>query len=654
MRVLSIDIETYSDIDLRSCGVYSYAASQNFGILLFAYAFDDEPVQIVDIARGNNIPATVIAALFDKYILKTAYNANFERVCLSNFIHKSNKKDTFLDPAQWWCTSVHASMLGLPQNLGDVARVLFLKQQKMEEGKALIKYFCSPCKPTKKNGGRTRNLPEHDPEKWAIFKEYCKMDVEVERNLRTKLSRYPASEDEKKLWYLDQKINDLGVEVDLELIKNAMAADEEYRNKLEREAVMLTGLDNPQSVAQLKSWFKSEGIEVESLNKETVPELLKNASGDIARVLEIRQEISKTSIKKYDAMRRAVCPDGRVRGLLQFYGANRTGRWAGRIVQVQNLVRNDLDNLELARELIKDGRFEEVELLFGSVSNVLSQLVRTAFVAPEGYTFIVADFSAIEARVIAWLAGEQWRLDVFNTHGKIYEASASAMFSVPIESIGKGSPLRQKGKIAELALGYQGGKGALMAMGAIKMGLVEDELQGLVDSWRYSNPKIVTFWHTVGAAALKAVKEKTTVKIYRIKMIWDSGMLFIELPSGRKLAYARASIKINKFGSESLVYEGVDQTTKKWGQLETYGGKLVENIVQAVARDCLAEAMLRLDTHKYRTVMHVHDEVIIQHTEWGSESMLKHVLGVMGEPIPWAKGLPLKADGYITKFYKKD
>lgn len=650
MRTLTIDLETYSDVDLKSCGVYAYAASPNFTILLFAYAFDDEPIQIIDIASGDIIPQNVLEALMDKTVLKTAYNANFERTCIASFL------DCDLEVEQWWCTSVHAAMLGLPQNLGEVARVLSLKQQKMEVGKALIRYYCLPCKPTKVNGGRTRNLPEHNPEKWNTFREYCIMDVEVERALRNKLERFEITAGEKILWYLDQKINDLGVKVDTEFIKNAMAADMKYRESLEKEAIELTGLDNPQSVAQLKTWLeKEEGIIVESITKETVPELLSQVSGNARRVLEIRQELSKTSIKKYDAMARAVNPDGRVRGLLQFYGANRTGRWAGRIVQVQNLPRNDLVDLDLARELVREGRAEEVEMLFGSVSGVLSQLVRTAFVAKEGFSFLVADFSAIEARVIAWLAGEQWRLDVFNTHGKIYEASASQMFKVPLESIDKHSPLRQKGKISELALGYGGGKGALTAMGALKMGVVEEELQDLVDLWRASNQRIVKLWNIVGAAAIKAVREKTVVRLDKLKIFFESGILFIELPSKRKLAYVRPTLQPNRFGSESLSYEGVDQTTKRWGRIDTYGAKLVENIVQAIARDCLAESMLNLaNNHLYNIVMHVHDEVVLECPSYIQTESLGYVLAVMGQDMDWAPGLPLKADGYVTNYYKKD
>lgn len=650
MTILSVDIETFSSVDLTKCGVYAYTEAHDFEIMLFGYAFDNEPVKVIDLASGENLPEEVNRALADPGVIKTAFNANFERACI--YVHFNY----FMPPEQWRCTSVHALTLGLPTKLEEVAKAMKLKQQKDTAGKNLIRYFSLPCKPTKANGQRTRNLPEHAPEKWAQFKAYCAQDVEVERQIRKALERFPVLPVEQKLWELDQRINDGGIQVDPDLVAHAIACDTAYQERRAEEAARLTGLDNPKSVSQLKAWLlEAGGLEVESLNKETVPELLKQAESEtVKRVLGLRQEMAKTSVKKYQAMDRARCKDNRIRGLLQFYGANRTGRWAGRLVQVQNLPQNHLADLDLARNLLKAGEYDTLELLFDSVPAVLSQLIRTAFIPSPGHRFIVADFSAIEARVVAWLAGEKWRLDVFNTHGKIYEASASAMFKVPIEQITKGNPLRQKGKIAELALGYQGGKGALITMGALKMGLEEEELPGLVTSWRKANPAIVQFWWDVEKAAIEAVREKKAVTLqHGLTFSYESGILFIRLSSGRRLAYVRPRIETNsRFDKPALTYEGTEQGTKQWGRLYTYGGKLVENIVQATARDCLAEAMLRLDAAGYRIVMHVHDEVVLE--EPNCRGSLEDACGVMGQPIPWAPGLPMRADGFETNYYKKD
>lgn len=575
MRTLSLDLETYSGVDLKKCGVYAYAGYLDFEILLLAYAFDDDPVNIIDLASGEELPLEIRAALTDPWIIKTAFNANFERTCLARYL------GTSLPPEQWRCTQAHALTLGLPSHLEGVARCLKLPQQKMEEGKPLIRYFSMPCKPTRANGERTRNLPEHDLEKWRLFKAYCKQDVEVEREIRRKLASYPMPEKELKLWILDQQINDAGVQVDTKLVESAIRCDHAYQEKLVQEASRLTGLDNPNSPAQLKEWLReNHDIEVESLSKDTVVELLENVD-DLAvkRVLELRLGMARTSIRKYEAMRRAVGRDGRVRGLLQYYGANRTGRWAGRLVQIHNLPRNNLLDLQLARQLLKSGEDETLELLFPSVPEVLSQLIRTAFIPSPGCRFIVSDFSAIEARVIAWLAGEKWRLNVFCTHGKIYEASAAQMFGVPVESIGKGSELRQKGKVAELACGFGSGEGGLIAMGALRMGLKEEELPGIITAWRKANPNIVRFWWDVERAAMEAVREKKTVKLqHGLTFYCKSGVLFMRLPSGRSLAYVRPRIEIDtRFGKDKLTYEGIEQSSRKWCRIGTYGGKLVEN-----------------------------------------------------------------------------
>ncbi len=655
--VLSIDIETYSDIDIRTSGVYKYVESEGFEIMLFAYAFDDGPVQIVDLIKGEALPEKVIQALDNPTITKTAFNANFERTAISSDMYFPNE----MPPEQWECTMIKALTMGLPGSLDMVGKAMKLEEdkQKMKEGKALIQYFCKPCKSTKTNGMRTRNLPEHDPEKWELFKEYCKQDVEAEREIRNKLSRYEITEDEKRIWNIDQEINDRGINTDIMLIENAIYCDAGYAKRLIHAATKLTGLANPNSPAQIKKWIGERlGHEIDSLNKTSLPELLEEAEGlgkhEIIQMLELRKLMAKTSIKKYQAMQNSRCDDGRVRGLLQFYGANRTGRWAGRLVQVQNLPQNHLPDLDYARSCIREGRFDDVEFLYDSVPDTLSQLIRTAFIPSEGNRFIVSDFSAIEARVIAWFAGEQWRMEVFKTHGKIYEASASQMFRVPIESIHKGSSLRQKGKISELALGYGGSVGALTVMGALNMGVEEHELKGLVDKWRSANPNITKFWWDCDKAAKKAIRERTTVNMqYGLKFIYDPGVLFIQLPSGRKLSYLRPKIVPHEtFSGDKITYEGMEQTSKQWTTLDTYGPKIVENIVQATARDCLRDAMFRVDREGFDIVMHVHDEVVLDvPKEVGSVEEINKIMGV---DIEWAPGLLLKADGYECNYYMKD
>lgn len=644
-QTLEMDIETFSDVDLIKCGVYAYADSPAFEVLLFAYSFDGEETQIIDLAQGETIPAEVEAAIFDDSVTKTAFNANFERTCLSRFF------GTRLSPDSWHCSAVQAALLALPRSLEDVGAVLGLDKQKMKEGKELIRYFCMPCKPTKANGGRTRNLPHHAPEKWELFKTYCKRDVDVEKAIRQKLHGFPVPESEMEMYRLDQEINDRGVLVDLALVHQAISCERLHKEIVTKRAYELTGLENPNSVAQMKGWLEEKGLEIESLSKQAVSELIKETDGEVEELLRLRLLMAKTSVKKYEAMERSVCSDGRVHGLLQFYGANRTGRWAGRLVQVQNLPQNHIVDLELARSLVKQGWFEEVELFYDSTPNVLSELIRTAFVPKEGCRFIVADFSAIEARVLAWLSGEQWRLDVFASHGKIYEASASAMFHVPIEEITKSSPLRQKGKISELALGYGGSVGALTSMGALDMGLAEEELSPLVSTWRNANPHITQFWWDVDAAAIKTVTEKKETRVGRITFFYQSGILFVMLPSGRRLAYVKPRMDVNKFGRNGLTYEGISESGK-WGRIETYGPKLVENIVQGTARDLLAEAMLRLKKRGYQIVMHIHDEAVLEVPN--GVGSVKEVCSIMAEQPEWAEGLPLRADGYECVFYKKD
>lgn len=649
IHTLGIDIETYSSEDIAN-GVYRYADAEDFTILLFAYSVNDGPVLITDIAQGEEIPPRIVEALTDPHVIKTAFNAAFERTCLNKFFGLN------MDAEQWECTMIRSAMLGLPLSLDAVGRVLKLEQQKMQEGKSLIRYFSCPCKPTKVNGGRTRNLPQHAPDKWATFKRYCIRDVEVEQAIRRITSAYRIPESEHRLYVADQRINDRGVLVDMDLVTQAIRMDAAYKGRLNAEAMEISGLDNPNSVAQLKAWLEKEtDTTVDKLSKKDLPALLASADNDkVERMLRIRQEMAKTSTKKYEAMRKTACSDGRVRGLLQFYGANRTGRWAGRLVQVQNLPQNHLEDLDYARSLVKSGDLSAVELLFGNVPDTLSQLIRTAFIAKDGCTFLVCDFSAIEARVIAWLAGEQWRLEVFRTHGKIYEASASMMFHVPVDEITKTDPRRQKGKIAELALGYQGGVGAMKTMGGESMGLTEEEMSEIVDNWRNANPAIVRLWKDVEAAARMVIRYGEPVSVKGLKFFMSLGAMMIQLPSGRCLSYPRPSVGVNRFGSESICYEGVSQTTKQWCQQETYGGKLVENIVQGIARDCLAITILRLEEKGYPIVFHVHDEVIIEAPENDGVHTLQGVEEIFRMPITWAPGLPLKGAGYTTKYYLKD
>ena len=643
-RILAADIESFSDVDLIKCGVYAYADSPAFEILLFAYSFDGGETQIIDLAQGERLPAEVEEAIFDVSVTKTAYNANFERTCLSKHFGR------YIPPESWHCSAVQAAMLALPRSLEDVGRVLGLDEQKMKEGKELIRYFCVPCKPTKANGGRTRNLPCHAPEKWELFKTYCKRDVDVEKSIRRKLHNFPIPESEMGLYRLDQRINDRGVLVDMGLVEQAIACERLHKEIVTKRAYELTGLENPNSVAQLKGWLGGKGMEAESLSKKAVAEMIAETDGEVEELLKLRLLMAKTSVKKYEAMERSVCSDGRVHGMLMFCGANRTSRWSGKIVQIQNLPKNYIPDLELARDLVKQGRFEDIELLYDSTPNVLSELIRTAFIPKPGCRFVVADFSAIEARVLAWLSGEQWRLDVFTSHGKIYEASASSMFHVPMEEITKGSPLRQKGKLAELGLGFGGAAGALISMGALDMGLTEDELPPLVAAWRKANPHITQFWWDVDAAAVKAVTEKQKTKVGKIIFEYKSGILFITLPSGRKLSYVKPRMAVNKFGRDGLTYEGISEN-KKWSRIETYGPKLVENIVQGTARDLLAEAMLRVEKKGYPIVMHCHDEIIAEVPEGiGSVDEMCEIMAV--QPA-WAEGLPLRADGYQCSFYQK-
>ena len=645
MPILSIDIETYSDVDLSKCGVYGYSDSPNFEILLFAYAFDEEPTQIVDLACGERLPERVLAALEDPAITKAAFNAQFERTCISKYLERR------LSPSGWQCTAVQSAMLALPLSLDSVGEVLNIQRKKLKEGADLVRFFSMPCKPTKANGGRTRNRPEDAPEKWERFKTYCIRDVDAEREIRQRLWKFPIPESEMELYRMDQEINDRGILVDQQLVENAVLCDNQYRQMVTSRAYELTGLSNPNSPVQIKGWLAEHGVEAEKLDKKTVKGLLTETDGEVLEVLKLRLLMAKTSVKKYEAIERSVCSDGRVHGLLQFYGANRTGRWAGRLVQVQNLPQNHIPDLELARNLVKKQRFEDLDLFYESTPEVLSELIRTAFVPKPGCRFIVADFSAIEARVLAWFAGEQWRLNTFAEGGDIYCASASKMFGVPVVKHDVNGHLRQKGKIAELALGYGGAVGALTSMGALDMGMQEEELQPLVSQWRNSNPHITKFWWDVDAAAAKAVKERTEVVLGNLCFTYRSGILFITLPSGRKLSYIKPRMTQNRFGRESLSYEGVGES-KKWMRIETYGPKLVENIVQATARDLLALAMLRLRNKGFEIVMHIHDEAVLEVPE--GVSSVEEICQIMSEQPDWAAGLPLRADGYECAFYKKD
>lgn len=645
MSLLAIDIETYSDVDLQKCGVYAYSDSPNFEILLFAYAFDDEDTQIVDMACGEQLPQRVLDALEDESIVKTAFNAAFERTCISKYLgHR-------LSPASWQCTAVQSAMLALPLSLDGVGEVLNIQRKKLKEGVDLVRFFSMPCKPTKVNGGRTRNRPEDEPEKWVRFKTYCIRDVDAEREIRYKLRNFPIPAQEMKFYQMDQEINDRGILVDQKLAANAVLCDNQYKDAVTARAYELTGLSNPNSPVQIKGWLAEHGVEAEKLDKKAVKALIDTSDGEVLEVLKLRLLMAKTSVKKYEAIERSVCSDGRVHGLLQFYGANRTGRWAGRLVQVQNLPQNHIEDLELARDLIKNQQFDLVDLLYDSTPGVLSELIRTAFIPKPGCRFIVADFSAIEARVLAWFSGEQWRLDTFAQGGDIYCASASQMFGVPVVKHGVNGHLRQKGKIAELALGYGGSVGALTSMGALDMGLEEDELQPLVNQWRGSNPHITKFWWDVDAAAVKAVREKTFVSYGNLCFSYRSGILFVTLPSGRNLSYIKPRMTMNRFGRESLSYEGVGES-KKWMRIETYGPKLVENIVQATARDLLALAMLRLRDAGFEIVMHIHDEAVLEVPE--GVSSVDEVCQMMALAPDWAAGLPLRADGYECAFYKKD
>lgn len=646
MKNISIDIETYSDQNLAKTGVYRYCESENFELLLFAYSVDSEPVKVVDLANGEKIPDEILSALTDDSVTKWAFNAAFERICLSRFLGFPTGE--YLNPKGWRCSMVWAATMGLPLSLEGVGTVLGLEKQKLTEGKELIKYFCQPCVATKTNSGRTRNLPIHAPDKWEMFKKYNIRDVETEMGIQHKLRKFPVPDEVWTEYHIDQEINDRGVGLDMVLVRQAIEMDNRSREELIANLKSITGLENPNSVIQMKRWLSDNGIKTDSLDKKTVSKLLKSAPKKLVDVLTLRQQIAKSSVRKYQAMKNAVCADNRARGMFQFYGANRTGRWAGRLIQMQNLPQNHIAELSQARELVKAGDYDAVQMLYEDVPDTLSQLIRTAFIPKENTHFFVADFSAIEARVIAWLAGEKWRQEVFAKGGDIYCASASQMFKVPVEKHGVNGHLRQKGKIAELALGYGGSVGALKAMGALDMGLSEDELLQLVDAWRQSNPHIVNLWWTVDRAAMEAVKYKHTTTAYGLTFSCRSGMLFITLPSGRKLAYVKPKVGTNKFGGSCITYEGVG-STKKWERLDTYGPKLVENIVQATARDILCYAMKNL--RDCSIVMHIHDEVVIEAKQG---TTLNEACKIMSQAPPWAKGLSLRADGYETDFYKKD
>lgn len=660
IHTLSIDVETFSDVDLKKCGMYKYASSPNFEILLFGVSVNGGKVTVYDLASGDTVPEDIIRALSDNSVIKWAYNASFERVCLSVWLRRnypqyfssySIEDDTvrnYLDPSSWRCSLVWGAYMGLPLSLEGIGKVLKLENQKMAEGKALIRYFCVPCKPTKANGGRMRNLPEHDPVKWSTFIAYNKRDVETEMAIQQKLSKFPVPDFLWEEYHLDQEINDRGIQLDMVLVEQAIAIDERSREELSAKMRQLTALENPNSVQQMKEWLTKHGLEVDSLDKKAVKELLKTAPPEFAEVLELRRQLAKSSVKKYQAMQNAVCADGRARGMFQFYGANRSGRWAGRLIQLQNLPQNHMTHLEDARRLVRSGDYALLSALYDSVPEVLSELIRTAFVPRDGYKFIVSDFSAIEARVLSFLAGESWRLKVFAENGDIYCASASAMFHVPVEKHGQNAHLRQKGKIAELALGYGGSVGALKSMGALEMGLAEEELQPLVDAWRTSNPNIVQLWWDVDNAVKTTVRQRLDTETHGIRFRYRSGMLFIVLPSGRQLCYVKPKMGTNKFGGDSVTYEGVG-STKKWERIESYGPKFVENIVQAISRDILMYAIRTL-SHCF-IVGHVHDELII---ECSMSVSLDAVCEQMGRTPPWIEGLNLRADGYETMFYKKD
>ena len=657
---LSLDLETFSDVDLNKCGVYKYAQSSAFEILLFGVSVNGGEVQVYDLAQGESVPLEIIKALTDNSVLKWAFNASFERVCLSVWLQKhypqyfesySIHEDTvgdYLDPSAWRCSMVWSAYMGLPLSLAGAGAVLGLSEQKLKEGKDLIRYFCVPCKPTKANGGRTRNLPEHNAEKWETFKAYNKRDVEVEMSIQDRLKKYPVLDFVWEEYHIDQEINDRGIALDRTLVKNAIAFDEKSKAELSEKMQKLTNLDNPNSVQQMKQWLADNGLEMDSLGKKEVAAVLKTAPEPLRTVLTLRQQLAKSSVKKYQAMENAVCEDGRARGMFMFYGANRTGRFAGRIIQLQNLPQNHMPDLEQARGLVRDGNYTAAELLYDDIPDTLSQLIRTAFVPRPGMKFVVSDFSAIEARVLSCLAGEKWRSEVFANNGDIYCASASAMFGVPVEKHGVNGHLRQKGKIAELSLGYGGSVGALKAMGALDMGLAEDELQPLVDMWRSSNPNIVKFWWEVDRCVKETVKKRMPTETHGIRFIYQSGMLFIKLPSGRQLSYVKPRMGENRFGGEAVTYEGVGGT-KKWERIESYGPKFVENIVQAISRDILMYAMRTL-AHCF-ICGHVHDELII---ECSKDASVDAICEQMGRTPPWIPGLLLRADGYECEFYKKD
>ena len=660
MKEMSIDLETYSDVNITKCGAYKYAESEEFEILLFGISVDGGPVVVYDLACGDTIPEEILASLSDENVTKWAFNASFERICLSNWLKKhhpeyfagySIPKDPagqYLDPASWKCTMIWSAYMGLPLSLEGVGAVLKLQDQKLKEGKDLIRYFCSPCKPTKSNGGRTRNLPEHDPEKWSLFKSYNKRDVEVEMAIQKRLSKYPVPDFIWDEYHLDQEINDRGIALDMDVVENAITFDERSKTALSETMQDITGVENPNSVMQMKAWLSENGVEAESLGKKDVAKLIDNTDGQVEEALRLRLQLAKSSVKKYQAMQNAVCKDGRAHGMFQFYGANRSGRWAGRLIQLQNLPQNHMPDLAEARAIVKAGDYDTLQLLYDDIPDTLSQLIRTAFVPRPGYKFIVSDFSAIEARVLAYLAGETWRSKVFAEGKDIYCASASQMFGVPVEKHGINGHLRQKGKIAELALGYGGSVGALKSMGALEMGLTEEELQPLVNSWRNSNPMIITFWWDIDRAVKTTITQRIQTEVRGIRFFYKSGMLFIKLPSGRLLSYVKPRIGENQYGGESVTYEGVG-STKKWERIESYGPKFVENIVQAVSRDILCYAMKTL-RHCF-IVGHVHDELII---ECSPDVDLNVICKQMGRSPDWMSDILLRADGYETSFYKKD
>ena len=660
MKEMSIDLETYSDVNITKCGAYKYAESEEFEILLFGVSVDGGPIMVYDLACGDTIPEEILAALSDENVTKWAFNASFERICLSNWLKKHRPKyftgysipedpaGQYLDPASWKCTMIWSAYMGLPLSLEGVGTVLKLQDQKLKEGKDLIRYFCSPCKATKSNGGRTRNLPEHDPEKWTLFKSYNKRDVEVEMAIQKRLSKYPVPDFIWDEYHLDQEINDRGIALDMDVVENAITFDERSKTALSETMQDITGVENPNSVMQMKAWLSENGVEAESLGKKDVAKLIDDTDGQVEEALRLRLQLAKSSVKKYQAMQNAVCKDGRAHGMFQFYGANRSGRWAGRLIQLQNLPQNHMPDLAEARAIVKAGDYDTLQLLYDDIPDTLSQLIRTAFVPRPGYKFIVSDFSAIEARVLAYLAGETWRSKVFAEGKDIYCASASQMFGVPVEKHGINGHLRQKGKIAELALGYGGSVGALKSMGALEMGLTEEELQPLVNSWRNSNPMIITFWWDIDRAVKTTITQRIQTEVRGIRFFYKSGMLFIKLPSGRLLSYVKPRIGENQYSGESVTYEGVG-STKKWERIESYGPKFVENIVQAVSRDILCYAMKTL-RHCF-IVGHVHDELII---ECSPDVDLNVICKQMGRSPDWMSDILLRADGYETSFYKKD